>query len=127
MIILDENIIENQCQLLRSWRIQYRQIGYTTGKQGLKDKEIISLLHSMQRPTFFTRDDDFFKPNLCHAKYSIVYLAIKKDEAGNFIRRLLRHKEFNTTTKRMGKVVRVSHSGLSVWRLHIENQIRLNW
>ena len=28
MNILDENVIENQCQLLRSWRIQFRQIGY---------------------------------------------------------------------------------------------------
>ena len=67
MNILDENIIENQCQLLRSWRIRFRQISCDIGQQGLKDKEIISLLHSLNRPTFFTRDDDFYNHKLCHA------------------------------------------------------------
>ena len=59
MNILDENIINNQCQLLRSWRISFRQIGFSIGRQGLQDKGIISLLHTLRRPTFFTRDDDF--------------------------------------------------------------------
>ena len=59
MNILDENIINNQCQLLRSWRIPFRQIGFSIGRQGLQDKGIISLLHTLRRPTFFTRDDDF--------------------------------------------------------------------
>ena len=59
MNILDENIINNQCQLLRSWRIPFRQIGFSIGRQGLQDKGIISLLHTLRRPTFFTRDDVF--------------------------------------------------------------------
>lgn len=91
MNILDENVIENQCQLLRSWRIRFRQIGYSIGKQGLKDKEIISLCHSLHLPTFFTRDKDFYDSSLCHAGYCIVYLDVKKDEAAFFIRRLLHY------------------------------------
>jgi len=43
--ILDENIIDNQCKLLRSWRIPFRQIGFGIGRQGMKDKEIIPPLH----------------------------------------------------------------------------------
>ena len=58
MNILDENIIDNQCQLLRKWRISFRQVGFGAGRSGMKDKEIISLLHQFRRPTFFTRDDD---------------------------------------------------------------------
>jgi len=46
MNIIDENIIKNQCQLLKSWRLSSRQIGYDIGNIGLKDKEIISLLHN---------------------------------------------------------------------------------
>jgi len=42
MNILDENIIESQCLLLRSWGIKIRRIGYDVGQQGLQDKEIIS-------------------------------------------------------------------------------------
>ena len=100
MIVLDENIIKNQCQLLRSWRIPFRQIGFNIGEEGLKDKNIISLLHELKNPTFFTRDDDFFNKDFCHAKYCIVYLAVKKEESAIFIRRLLHHKEFNTIKKK---------------------------
>jgi hypothetical protein len=127
MNILDENVIENQCQLLRSWRIKFRQIGYGVGHQGLKDKEVISLLHSLHRPTFFTRDDDFYNRNLCHAGYCLVYLAVKKDEVAVFVRRLFHHKEFDTIDKRLGTIIRVTHSGITFWRLHEEKQFRFSW
>ena len=127
MNIIDENIIDSQCQLLRIRRISFRQIGYGVGRQGMQDKEIISLLHDLQRPTFFTRDDDFYNRSLCHSGYCLVYLAVRKDEAGFFMCRFIRHKEFDTVAKRMGSVIRVSHSGLSVWRLHEEKQIHFGW
>ena len=127
MNIVDENIIDNQCQLLRKWRIPFRQIGDGIGRQGMKDKEIISLLHGLPRPTFFTRDDDFYNRSLCHSGYCLVYLAIRKDETAVFMRRFLRHKKFNTAAKRTGSVIRVSHSGLSVWRIHEEKQIHFGW
>ncbi len=92
MNILDENIIDNQCQLLRSWRIPFRQIGFSIGRQGLQDKGIISLLHTLRRPTFFTRDDDFYGCNLCHAGYCLVYLSVRKDESAIFVRRFLHYK-----------------------------------
>ncbi|MEA1900322.1 MAG: hypothetical protein U9N47_06105 [Thermodesulfobacteriota bacterium] len=127
MNILDENIINNQCQLLRSWRIPFRQIGFSIGRQGLQDKGIITLLHTLHRPTFFTRDDDFYDCNLSHAGYCLVYLAVRKDEVAIFMRRLLHYKKFDTEAKRMGSVIRVSHAGLSVWRLHTQQQIRFGW
>ena len=93
----------------------------------MKDSEIISLLHDLASPTFITRDDDFFERNLCHAGYCLVYTAVEKSEVAVFTRRLLRHPEFNTKAKRMGAVVRVSHAGLMVWRLHNEKQQRFDW
>ena len=72
MNILDEQILENQRQLLRSWRIPVRQIGYDIGRKGLQDKEIIPLLLHFRKSTFFTLDFDFFESRLCHAKYAIV-------------------------------------------------------
>jgi len=125
--ILDENIIENQCKLLQSWRIPFRQIGFGIGRQGMKDKEIIPLLHRLRRPTFFTRDEDFYDRNLCHKEYCLIYLAVRKDEVAVFIRRLLRHHLFNTAAKRMSSVICVSHVGLSVWRFHEETSCRYGW
>jgi hypothetical protein len=127
MNVLDENISRVQRQLLRDWRIPIRHIGYEIGRKGMKDDEIISFLLTLRRPTFFTLDWDYFKRTLCHAQYCLVHLDVKRDEAALFARRLLRHREFDTQAKRMGTVIRASHTGLTVWRLHAEKVARFDW
>ena len=127
MNILDENIIENQRRLLKSWRINVRQIGYEVGRKGMKDSEIIPFLHQLTKPTFFTRDDDFFDRKLCHSGYCLVYLDVRKEETANFIRRVLHHWALKTKAKRMGKVISVSHVGLAYWELSAETEKHLGW
>jgi hypothetical protein len=127
MIILDENFVESQRQILQGWRISFRQVGFEVGREGLKDQEIIPLLHQLRQPTFFTLDSDFFKGRLCHASYCLVYLDVAQYESAAFVRRTIRHKEFDTKTKRMGTVMRVSHVGLAVWRLHEQRQTLFQW
>jgi hypothetical protein len=100
--------MENQRQLLRSWRIPVHQIGYDIGRKGLKDKEIIPLLLQFRKSNFFTLDLDFFESRLCHAKYAIICMDVGKHEAAVYIRRLLRHPDFDTVAKRMGNVIRLS-------------------
>ncbi|MGH9766776.1 MAG: hypothetical protein ACREAB_05010 [Blastocatellia bacterium] len=75
--------------------------------------QIIPLLHSLRRPTFFTRVHDFYKPNLRHSGYCLVCLDLPPDEVAEYIHCFLRHKSFRTQAQRMGKVVRVRHSGLT--------------
>ncbi len=127
MNILDENILESQRQTLRSWRIRVRQIGQDVGRKGMKDEELIPFLLDQHRPTFFTRDLGFYERKLCHSRYCLVCLAVGQYEAATFVRRLLRHPESDTQTKRMGAVVRVSGAGLQVWRLDAEQEGRLSW
>ncbi|HIC88908.1 MAG TPA: hypothetical protein EYP04_05855 [Anaerolineae bacterium] len=114
MNVLDENIPDSQRQLLRSWRIKVRQIGHEIGRRGMKDEEITPLLHQMGSVTFFTRDLGFYERSLCHSGYCLVSLAVGKNEAAFFVRRLLRHPEFDTKAKRMGTVIRISGIGLRV-------------
>lgn len=127
MNLLDENVIDNQRRQLQSWRIPIHQIGHDVGRQGMKDQEIIPFLHQQKNSTFFTRDDDFYDRKLCHAGYCLVHLDVKKEEVAVFARRFLRHPAFKTKAERMGRVVRVSHVGLSVWNLHAEKEERLEW
>lgn len=127
MNILDENIVDSQRQLLRSWRIRIRQIGHEVGRQGMKDEEIIPLLHRIGPATFFTRDLGFYDRHLCHARYCLVCLALGQYEAASFIRRFLRYPAFDTQAKRMGKVIRIGHIGLQVWHLHAEKEKELVW
>lgn len=117
MIILDENIIASQCEKLRAWQIPFRQIGHDVGHQGMDDKdEIIPLLHRLALPTFFTRDPDLYDRALCHANYCLVVLTVPKDEASVFVRRYLRHPEFDTRAKRKGCVARASPGVIEYWR-----------
>ena len=127
MNILDENIPANQRQLLEHWRVRVRQIGFNVGRRGMHDDEIIPLLLRQRRPTFFTRDEDFYDRSLCHPRYCLVYLAVDRNEVATFIRRQLRHPAMNTLAKRLGSVIRVSSAGLAIWRLHARGQLFLDW
>lgn len=127
MNILDENVREDQRQLLLNWRVRLRQIGYDAGWKGMQDEEIISFLLRLRRPTLFTLDRDFHQHGLCHARYSLVYLDVRQSETAIFVRRVLRHPELNTQAKRMGTVIRASHSGVAVWHLHADQEVNLGW
>lgn len=127
MIVIDEHFPESQRQLLKSWRIHIRQIGYEIGRSGLKDSEIIPLLRQQRRLTFFTLDSDFDRLSYCHSHYSIVFLGVDQYEAATFIRRFLKHKEFNTQAKRLGKVIRVAQTYISVRRRQSETAVRFAW
>jgi hypothetical protein len=76
--ILDENIPEHQRQKLKDWRIRVYQIGDDIGRKGIKDDEIITFLLTKRRPTFFSRDDDFYKRQLCHTHYCLVHLSVSR-------------------------------------------------
>ena len=115
MNVLDENISRIQRQLLQDWGIPIRHIGYEIGRKGMKDHEIIPFLMTLVHPTIFTLDWDYFEAGLCHFRYCLVFLDVKRDESAIFVRRFLRHEEFDTQRKRMGAVIRVSYAGLSVW------------
>jgi hypothetical protein len=115
MNVLDENIIAQQCEKLRHWRIPFRQIGWHLSAQGALDENLIPVLHRLSQPTFFTHDNDFFEASLCHSNYTIVYLDVSDTKAAEFIRRVLRHPAFDTNAKRMGMVARVQISGVQFW------------
>lgn len=124
MNILDENIPKPQRELLERHRIPVKA---GIGRKGLLDEEIIPLLQHLRHPTFFTRDSDFYKRALCHPRYSIVYLSIHKPEVALFVRRFLRHPDFKTQSSRMGRVLRLSHSGISFWQRNQSREQHLSW
>lgn len=127
MNVLDENIVESQRQLLRSWRIHVRQIGHEVGRAGMQDEEIISLLRRTGRATFFTRDLRFYEAKSRAVNYCVVCLAVGQHEVAVFVRNVLRHSTFNTQAKRTGKVIRATHTGIRYWAISAPEEITLNW
>ena len=118
MNILDENVPASQQVLLRNKRLVLRQIGQDLGRNGMQDAEIIPLLHQLDRPTFFTLDSDFYDRRLCHEGYCLVFLDVEEGMVAEYVRRLLRHRELNTKGKRMGCVIRMVPTGLTLHRIH---------
>lgn len=128
MNVLDENIFEHHRQQLEAWNIHVRQVSVDIGRLGMDDlEEIIPLLHTLHRPTFFTRDKDFYHRWLHHPGYCLVYLDVAPDEAARFIRRFLRHRLFRTKTQRMGKVVRVHQGGVTIWQAGMGEEKEIAW
>lgn len=127
MNILDENVLASQRAQRLKWHIPFRQIGFEIGKSGMDDEQIIPLLLRLQRPTFFTQDRDFDKPSLCHPRYALVFIETKRTECAIYIRRLLKHGAFDSQAKRMGKVVRVSPTGIAVWQRNKNPLSHLAW
>lgn len=127
MNVLDENIPEGQRELLRAWHIPVRQIGQGIGQKGLPDDAIVPLLRELPRPTFFSRDDDFYQRSLCHHSYCLVSLAVGQYEVATFIRRFLRHPAFATHARRRGAVVRVSHTAIRFWRIRRDDEQKADW
>src|SRR6266542_3076884 len=69
MLVLDENLPEDQCVLLRRRGIHVRVVGVEVSALGTDDKNLIPLLHRLPRPTFFTLDRDFFRQDWTHTSY----------------------------------------------------------
>ena len=127
MNILDENLMDSQNQILRGWHIKVQKIGQDVGFLGMKDDEIIPMLHQLRYPTFFTRDLGFYARFLCHQNYCIVCLSVCQQEVASFIRRFLKHHAFDNNKKRIGKVVRISHVEMRIWQLHADKEEEIVW
>jgi hypothetical protein len=125
--VLDENIPASQRQLLIGWGLHVQQVGLDWGRAGMLDEQIVPQLIQSSRPTFFTRDEDFFDHRLCHQGYCLVYLAVERNEVALFVRRVLRHPALTTKAKRMGNVVRASTAGLQVWRRNAAAEEDIPW
>ena len=115
MNLLDENIPLEQRDLLRSRGVHCRVIGRDLAVSGISDDNIITLLHRLKAPTFFTRDGDFFERDKWHAGYGLVWLDAAPAESAMFIRRFVRHPRFRIQANRVGIVARVHHDGVQFW------------
>jgi hypothetical protein len=127
MIILDEQTHRKEYEALKHSYSAVHRIGVDIGYTGMSDAQIINLLHSLQYPTFFTYDSDFYKPRLRHNRYCLVFLDVNPLEIAKYARKVLRYPEFNTRAKRMGYLIRASPEGLTVWPPNAQQSLDIKW
>jgi hypothetical protein len=117
MIVLDENMEESLRDRLGNLGMRIRQIGVDLAPKGIKDDNVIPLLHQLRSPTFFTQDSHYWDRRLCHLRYCLVYLDVWPQDAAKLIRAFLRQAQFETWNQRRGCVVRATKRRLAIWRL----------
>jgi hypothetical protein len=117
MLVLDENISEYEIWRLREAGVAVRVVGQDLAIKGVSDENIPRLLLKLKKPTFFTRDRDFWKATLRHPAYALVFLDVPEHEGeiAKYIRLFLRRSSFNTAAKRLGKVFQLQTSKITVW------------
>ena len=127
MIILDENISRAQREALLKWKIKFKHIGFDLSYKGIIDENIIVLLHSFKQATLFSRDNDLYNYKLRHKNYCIVYVDINPKEVAVFTRKFLNNEIFDSKSKRMGKIVRITYEGIKWWEFSKEVEQQLFW
>ena len=127
MNLLDEQVRSDQRLLLAQWKIPFRQIGKDIAASGIKDDNIIPFLHRLNCPTLFTHDQGFFRRQLLHPSYGLVWLDVSDIEAASYVRRFLNHPDFDTQAKRLGTVARAHHDGIDFYQRHRARLRRAGW
>lgn len=128
MFLLDENILESQRVKLIRWHFHIKQIGFDAGVKGMDDQDdILPLLHVLSNPTFFTHDFGFCKKKFCHQRYCIVVLRVNRYAAADFIRRFLKHPNFNTIQKRLGWILDVHPMSMTGWYVGKMSESKFSW
>ena len=115
MIVLDENISGVEEAKLLRWRIRCRTIGVHIATKGTDDGDLIPVLLALPRPIFCTHDKDFWNQAFQHSAYCLVWLDTEETEQARYIRAFLRHSDFDTHAKRLGKIVRAHPDGLTFY------------
>jgi hypothetical protein len=57
----------------------------------------------------------------------LVIYDVAANEMAEYIRKFLRHPQFNTHAKRLGKVIKVTPTHIEYWEVKRSGKIRINW
>lgn len=129
-LILDEQINQEVVlPALRKWITVQPLIEACPG-QHILDERIPSILRTLKQPTLVTIDRGLWRRDRCHPAYCILYFALRsgeQEELPGLLRALLRHPEFRTRAKRMGKVARVSEATVDYWQFPQRGLKRIAW
>lgn len=129
-IILDDQLFDQEVLIpIARWTTVQRLRDLRSGEV-IKDERVPELLRELRQPTFVAIDMGFWSRELCDAKYCILCFPLRNDQQDELpllLRRLLRVTEFHTKAPRMGKVARVSTTGIDYWPLGNERLLKQEW
>jgi hypothetical protein len=131
MIVLDEQLLGRNLELeIAKWyqgSVQF--IMDLRPNTVIKDDAIPALLRLQNQPTFVTINErDFWKKVVIDSHFCIVCFTLSDIHAHNIpklLRLLYNRPEFDTKTKRMGKVIRITAQGISYYTFNDKKARRM--
>ena len=124
--VLDELFDESVFRQLKAQRLAIDKVGVGFGRTGWLDEHILQALHG-SRKTFHTRDQGFYHRSLSHNSYCIAYYDVSLAEMAVYTRRFLRHPQFNTHSKRLGKVIKITTQRIEFWQVERSTKSIIRW
>lgn len=131
LLIVDEHLdYWKVTQVISRW-MSVSQIGFQFGRKSMPDDNIRAILRKIKRRTFITIDKGFYQRKFCDERYCVIFFdmsLVREDEIPYLLRRLLHFSEFQTSKKRMGKLIRVSRgSGVHYFDSRTGSEKHLSW
>ncbi|NUO80069.1 hypothetical protein HUU05_08335 [candidate division KSB1 bacterium] len=121
-------MLDNQLERLQRWHIPAKKVGRDIGVKGMDDEhQIVPMIRTFARITFFTHDLGFCGSKFCHERYCIVVLRVDRYKAADYIRRFLKHPEFQTHNQRLGWVFEVYPTFIKGWRVGKNGEKTFRW
>ncbi|BAZ14868.1 hypothetical protein NIES4071_67380 [Calothrix sp. NIES-4071] len=123
MIVLDEQLLGRDLEeLISAW---YRgNVCFITDLRPdtiIKDDAIPMLLRQQSQPTFVTINErDFWRKVEIDNNFCVICFTFpdrRAREISSSLRAILKHPDFNTKTKRMAKVLRVTDNSVAYYSL----------
>lgn len=121
MIVLDEQLLGRDLdgKISKWYRGPVHFITDLRPNTVIKDNAVPRLLRQQNQPTFVTINTrDFWRKVLISSRYCVICFTLSDSRAGeipHILRGLFRHPEFNTKSKRMGKIIRVTSRAVSYY------------
>jgi hypothetical protein len=129
-LILDDQLdVHEVLEVIQEW-ITAQRLGDLRPGEHVLDDRVPEILLTLRQPTFVTIDHGFWDRQLCHAGYAILYFALTENHQEilpGLLRRLLRRPEFRTRASRMGKVARITPTGIAWWQLNDTVLYQMAW
>jgi len=120
--IFDADVDESEIEKLRR-----RRFKLTSFPKHWKDEYIVKRLQQLKRATFITHDSDYYKRKLVNSAYCLIYFDVPRDELATYVLKVYRHPLFNTKAKRCGKVIKITSTNISYFKVGFQEEKIINW
>jgi hypothetical protein len=130
LLVLDDQL--SAAEVLLPLRRRWMAVRLQSLRPGelILDERVPEILRAQRAPTFLTIDQGFWERTLADRTYCVLYFALRDEQQPQIhplLRRVFRTPGFTSRAERMGKVARISPTGIDYWQLPLRALQHARW